>query len=293
MHVLLTGASGDIGRFVMRKLLADGCRVTALGRRPVDDPSVAFSGFDLADPVPNLPAADALVHCALLHEPGRFRGGEGSDPETFQSVNVDGSRRLFEAAGKAGCRQAVFLSSRAVYGDHRSGEILLETDEALPDSLYGEVKLAGERALQALCGGSFRGSVLRATGVYGVPPGKTGHKWSDLFETFRRGEAVPPRIGTEVHGDDLAGAVALMLRQDLKAGSPFGIFNVSDLLLDRHELLRLYSQTIGLDRALPVPVPVTVTGDGAPGVMAIDRLKTLGWSPGGPGRLQAFLRSQS
>jgi len=283
MHVLLTGANGTIGRFILARLLADGCSVTVLDRRDVDGFETGFHPFDLADRDLTLPGADALVHCALLHEPGRFRGGEGNMPERFWAVNVDGTARLFAAAKQAGCRQAVFLSSRAVYGDHRTGEILRETDETVPDSLYGEVKKAAEEALAALCDETFAGTALRSTGVYGLPPGLSRHKWSDLFDRFARGEAIAPRRGTEVHGEDLAAAVALSLR--LQKPEPFEIFNLSDLVLDRRALLTLLAEITGARGSLPQEA------GNRPGTMATEKIRALGWHPGGEDRLRVFLRS--
>lgn len=281
MRVLLTGGSGSVGRFILARLIEEGHAVTVLGRQPVDGFEAGFEPFDLADPRPELPEADALVHCALLHVPGRFRGGEGDDPETFRRANVEGTRHLFEAARKAGCRLVVFLSSRAVYGDHRSGEQLKETDVPRPDSLYGVVKLAGEQVLEELCATDFRGRVLRATGVYGRPPGLQDHKWSALFEDFSREEQIAPRRATEVHGDDLAAAVSLLLTND--APGPFEIFNVSDLVLERRELLELYAEVSGVTGKLPKEAV------DAPGVMATDKLRALDWSPGGMDRLRAFM----
>lgn len=283
MHVLLTGASGTVGRFVLARLLEEGRKVTVLGRKPVAGFEADLRPYDLADPDLHLPEADALVHCALMHEPGRFRGGEGDDPDRFRALNVGGTRALFLAARDAGCRQAVFLSSRAVYGDHRDSAVLKETDTPEPDTLYGEVKLAGEEALKALCGPGFRGTVLRATGIYGVPPGLAEHKWSGLFRDFSSGLPIAPRKGTEVHGYDLAAAVSLAL--NTLPEDPFEIYNVSDILIDRRELLRLYALEKGLDPALPE------TAETVPGEMSTDRLRSLGWSPGGWKKLKAFLRS--
>jgi nucleoside-diphosphate-sugar epimerase len=260
MHVLVTGGTGYVGRFIVEALQAAGHRPTLLGRRP---PAVPW---DLADPHPRLPPADALVHAALEHAPAAYRGGEGDDPARFRRLNLDGTRALFDAAGDM---RIVFLSSRAVYGDRRRGEMLRENDAPEPDSLYGEVKLAGEQALAG------RGVALRATGVYGGSP----HKWKGLFEAYLRGDAVPPRSATEVHGADVAAAVLLLL--DHRAT---GAFNLSDILLDRHDLLARVQALTGC----PHPPPPRADGP-PPGVMATDRLRALGWRPGGCDRLEAFL----
>src|SRR5690606_12121685 len=184
--------------------------------------------------------------------------------------NLDGTRALFDAA--AGM-PIVFLSSRAVYGDQRRGETLREDDEPAPDTLYGEVKLAAERAL------GQRGAALRATGVYGGQP----HKWEGLFAEWLAGNPVTPRIATEVHGRDLAAAVRLVLERDAR-----GVFNVSDLLLDRHDLLSRLGRLTGC-RHTPPPR----AAGRPPGIMATDRLHALGWEPGGEARLEEFLATEA
>ena len=256
MHVLVTGATGTVGRFVVPALAGAGHRVTTLGR-------AGDLRWSLDAPA-RLPHADALVHLALAHRPGAYRGGEGDDPAGFRRLNLDGTLRLFDAAGAA---RIVFLSSRAVYGDQRRGQTLRETDDATPDSLYGAVKLAAEQAL------GRRGASIRATGVYG------GDKWAPLIAAYRAGEPVAPRAATEIHGADLAAAVLLLLASDAT-----GAFNASDLLLDRHDLLARVQRLAGC----PHPPPPRAAGP-PPGVMACDRLAALGWRPGGWPRLDAFL----
>ncbi|HET9067044.1 MAG TPA: SDR family oxidoreductase [Amaricoccus sp.] len=256
MHVLLTGATGTVGRFLLPALTAAGHRVTTLGRSG-DIP------WTLGQPTP-LPQGDALIHAALAHTPGAYRGGEGDDPARFRALNLDGTLRLFDAARDA---RILFLSSRAVYGDHRRAELLHETDPATPSSLYGEIKLVAEQALGP------RGVSLRPTGIYG------GDKWTPLFAAYLRGDPIAPRIATEVHGDDLAAAVLLLLDRP-----ETGAFNVSDLLLDRHDLLaRVQALT-----ACPHPPPPVASGP-PPGRMATCRLRRLGWRPGGWPKLDAWL----
>ena len=214
---------------------------------------------------------NALVHAAFSHVPGRYRGGEGGDPEGFLRANLDGTLRLWEEA--QGLR-IVFLSSRAVYDGLAPGTVLTEDLALAPDSLYGQVKLQAEAALH-----SIGGTSLRATGVYGPAAPGQRHKWADLFESFARGEEVPPSCGTEVYGVDLAQAVALLL------DAPPGPYNCSDLLLDRRDLLERWSRVSGATGCLPP------RSNRLPNVMDCARLRGLGWDPGGEAALLAALQA--
>jgi nucleoside-diphosphate-sugar epimerase len=209
--------------------------------------------------------------------PGKFRGGEGDDPDTFRRLNVDGSLALFEAVRRAGVARAVFLSSRAVYGTQPAGAVLGEETEPHPDTLYGEVKLAVERGIATLADENFLPVSLRVTGIYGpAGPGRQ-HKWAALFADYESGEHITPRVGTEVHGDDMAAAVRLMLEGDTDAIRAAGsLFNVSDLLLDRRDLLAEYARLTGCNEPLPVRADAS-----AYNAMDCARLKALGWRPRG------------
>lgn len=289
MKVLVTGGTGYAGRFIVESLLSAGHAVTVMGRtrsgegffsKPVNflqgrlDPDFVspalFDGFD---------GFDGFVHAAFHHLPGKFRGGEGDDPETFRRLNVDGSRALFSAAKGAGVGRAVFLSSRAVYGTQPSGAVLTEETEPHPDTLYGEVKREVERALHNMAGDDFLPVSLRVTGIYGPAGPGRAHKWANLFADYEAGNKIASRVGTEVHGDDMAAAVQLMLEGDaaaIRAASPNLVFNVSDLLLDRHDLLAEYARLTG--RTRPLPDRADASGYNA---MECARLKSLGWSPRG------------
>jgi nucleoside-diphosphate-sugar epimerase len=284
MRVLVTGGTGAVGRFIVEALLDAGHVVTLLGRRPPPagllPAPTGFTPWSLGEAVA-LPAADALVHAAFDHLPGAFRGGEGDDPARFWHLNHDGSVALFEAAARAGIRRTVFLSSRAVYGDHRRGQILWESDAPQPDSFYGELKLATERALLGRADGG--GAAVRATGVYGNTARAPAHKWAPLIEDFLAGRPVAPRCATELHGADLADAVRRLLEAHGPQLGP-GIFNASDILLDRHDLLARVRAITGCANPLPDRAPPP-----PPGAMACSRLMALGWQPGGFARLERFL----
>lgn len=284
MKILVTGGTGYAGRFIVEALLAAGHAVSVSGRSKPEDnffsAPVEFLSGDL-DPDNASPAlfegCDAFVHAAFHHVAGKFRGGEGDDPQSFRRLNVDGSLALFAAAKKAGVARAVFLSSRAVYGTQPPGAVLAEETEPHPDTLYGEVKRAVEQGIAALANETFLPATMRVTGIYGpAGPGRR-HKWADLFADFEAGKDIAPRVGTEVHGDDMAAAIRLVLEGDTNTIRAAGsLFNVSDILLDRHDLLSDYARLTGCDGAVPERAEAS-----AYNAMECSRLKALGWRPRG------------
>jgi len=288
MTVLVTGGTGFVGRFVVEALLRQGRAVRVMGRTP--PPGGLFSGpvgfvQGSLDPDRDLSAAfdgvTQLVHAAFDHVPGRYRGGEGDDPKTFRRHNLDGSVALFEAAKRAGVGRTVFLSSRAVYGVQLPGADLAEDMEPHPDTLYGEVKLAAERALTAMSDDGFRGISLRVTGVYGLAAPGRPHKWSNLFDDYLAGRPVAPRRATEVHGDDVAAAVLAAL----DAPEPPPVLNVSDIVLDRHDLLAIVQAATGS------PHPLSPRSGEPVNAMDCALLRSLGWRPGGTELLEHTVRA--
>jgi nucleoside-diphosphate-sugar epimerase len=288
--VLVSGGTGFVGRFIVERLLREGHDVAVSGRMP---PSGTFftrpvhfirQELDLEADSGNLfDGADFFVHAAFDHVPGRYRGGEGDDAENFRSRNQRASIRLFGAARRAGVKRAVFLSSRAVYGSQTSGTTLDEKTPCRPDTLYGAVKLAVEQELRHLARPGFETVSLRITGVYGPAGAGRPHKWSGLIENYLAGRPVMPRVGTEVHGEDVAAAVALLLGQP-SWREP--VLNISDIVLDRRDLLAIVKQGTGSPHPLPEPADPGVLN-----LMATDRLRAMGWQPGGEWLLERFVIS--
>lgn len=288
--ILVTGGTGTVGRFIVEGLLTAGHDVMVAGRHaPALGLFTRDVGFRVAALSPDGPpaglfdGAEALVHAAFDHVPGRYRGGEGDDPEGFRARNLIGTQRLFEAARDAGLSRAVFLSSRAVYGRQPPGARLFETTVPDPDTLYGEVKLRGEAALSALCGPGFTGASLRVTGVYGLPGPGAAHKWSGLFADYLAGREIAPRAGTEVHGEDVAAAVGRLLEAPASALAG-QVYNVSDLVIDRRDILA----PLKAARQCPHPLPPAADAT-ALNVMDTSRLEALGWRPGGRAAFEAVI----
>ncbi|WBU59467.1 NAD-dependent epimerase/dehydratase family protein [Paracoccus albus] len=277
MRVAVTGGTGLVGRFIVNDLLREGHDVTVMTRRPpLPDffaKHAAHQFYDLDADVPDLKRLDAIVHAAFDHVPGRYRGGEGDDPEGFLRRNLDGSLRLFDAAAEAG-RRVVFISTRAVYGPQNG--MLTEDMVCRPDTLYGKAKLQAEKALLA---SGQQATVLRVTGVYGPPGPGQRHKWADLFDDFAAGKRIAPRVGTEVHGDCLAIAVGRGL------DGADGIYNVSDIVLDRRDLLEEWRAVTGIDGRLPDRADASAISR-----MSTEKLEKTGYWPGGIEWLRSALR---
>ena len=289
-RTIVSGGTGYVGRFVVERLIADGHEVAVLARKPPPESFFSrpvahlhLSLEDEADPAPLFSSADAFVHAAFDHVPGRYRGGEGDDAEGFRRRNQYGSMRLFEAARAAGVGRAVFFSSRAVYGTQPRGKALTEETRPHPDTLYGEVKRAVERQLAGLDDDGFVATSLRLTGVYGPAGAGRVCKWTPLIRDYLDGRPVAPHAGTEVHGDDVAAAVALVLSAP-PAAVRASVFNVSDLIVERSDLLAAVQRMTGCPHPLPAVADVSGLN-----VMDTTRLQSLGWTPGRLSALREYL----
>ncbi|MEM5474576.1 NAD(P)-dependent oxidoreductase [Hoeflea sp. AS60] len=279
MIALVTGGTGLVGRYIVEALLDAGYDVVTAGRTPPAEnlfpKTVEFRPIRL-DPNENhsdlFAGIDVFIHAAFQHLPGRYRGGEGDDPNHFRRSNLDGSIRLFETARDQGVQRVVFLSSRAVYDGVAPDTPLTENLDLQPTSLYGEIKLLGEHALASLNSPVFTTSSLRLTGVYGeLRP----NKWDSLFADFLAGREIPVRAGSEVHGRDVGLAVRLMLETEPdKIGGQ--AFNVSDLVADTNEILAPLHHHMSDAPALPPSADKAELAE-----METGKIRALGWQPGG------------
>jgi UDP-glucose 4-epimerase len=148
MRVVVTGASGNVGTSLLRSLSHEPAVDSVLGlcrRVPkASFPKTEWRAVDVANsPLrPHFQGADAVVHLAWLIQPAR-------DQALVRSVNVDGSARVFAAAGAAGVGTLVYASSVGAYGpgpkDRRVDESWPTT--GISTSFYSRHKAEVERLL--------------------------------------------------------------------------------------------------------------------------------------------------
>ena len=145
--VALTGATGFIGRHLLRELPKRGYRLRVLLRRPTEVPLESASAVigDLARPQ-NMSEALAGVD-AVIHSAGLAHAMSGLPEDDYRLLNTDATVHLAQAAQRAGVRRFVFLSSIRAQCGPVAERVLTEDMEPQPTDAYGRSKLAAEQGL--------------------------------------------------------------------------------------------------------------------------------------------------
>ena len=172
MNILITGASGFIGSFIVEEALRRGMDVWAAVRRTssrkyLTDPRINFIELNLDSQADLMEQMGSLRFDYVVHAAGATKCLHASD---FYRINTEGTRNLVIALQRLQmplCR-FVYISSLSVYGPVREQQPyseIKESDMPAPNTAYGRSKLESERFLDTLDG--FPCVTLRPTGVYG------------------------------------------------------------------------------------------------------------------------------
>lgn len=286
--IAITGATGFIGRHLLRELPKRGYRCRVLLRRPIEmqlDCASAVIG-DLSRPQ-NLSAAlegiDAVVHSA-----GAPPGVSGIPEADHRLLDVEGTRQLARAAQRARAKRFIFLSSIRAQCGPMTDDIITEKMTPAPTDTYGKSKLEAEQGLAEL---ELDWVALRPVLVYG--PGMKGN-FATLVNLARSPYPLPfgalKARRSLLSLDNLAEAVAsvlstqVALRRPLIVADPDAL-TVSDMVSAMRE---------GLGRRpgiITVPAPILKLAlkaagrgewyDRLAGPLVVDpaALRGIGWTP--------------
>lgn len=175
LSILVTGASGFVGRDLVGRLAAAGHRVRAAARRPADLsglPAEAVPLADLSAPVDWAPLLSGITH--VVHLAGLAHSTEDIPEATYRRVNAAAVAELAAAAPTAGVRRIVLVSSVRAQVGPAASSVLTERSAPAPTDAYGRSKLAAEEALaRSLAQGTTDWVALRPCVLYG--PGVKGN----------------------------------------------------------------------------------------------------------------------
>ncbi|NHC14143.1 NAD-dependent epimerase/dehydratase family protein [Motilibacter deserti] len=271
MRVAVTGATGNVGSALLRALRSaqPDWEVGGIARRPPEAPSAAtatdisWSSVDIAEPGSAdalgaaFAGADAVVHLAWAIQPNR-------DQAYLAQVNLDGTRRVIDAARAAGAAHLVVASSIGAYSPAPAKPVV---DESWPttgirSSHYSRHKAAVERMLDAYEGAGPVPVVARLRPGLVLQPGAGSEigryflgRLAPLARAARAALPVLPLpdgvVANVVHADDLADAIVRILQR--RAGGAFNI--AADEPIDPGTIARSLRA-----RRVPVPFPLLRAG---------------------------------
>jgi len=217
MKILITGASGFIGSFIVEESLRRGFETWAAVRKSssrqyLQDERIRLIDLNLSDKSQLVEQLRGLSFDYVVHAAGVTKC---LDKRDFHRINTEGTRHLCEALLelKMPLKRFVFVSSLSVFGAIREQmpyEEIRETDTPQPNTAYGRSKLEAERYLETT---SLPYVILRPTGVYGPRErdyfmmAKSIQQHSDFAVGFQRQDI------TFVYVSDVVQAVFLALEK--------------------------------------------------------------------------------
>ncbi|MDF2740323.1 MAG: NAD-dependent epimerase/dehydratase family protein [Actinomycetia bacterium] len=254
-RALITGATGFVGGLLLARLVADGRPVRALVRHLGDrerlpDPRVELAMGHLGDEESLVRAADG---CDVVYHVAGMNQLCLADPSPLYEVNVDGTRRMLDAARRAGVRRVVHTSSAATLGGDGT-TFLDETAGPPPEftSHYARSKFEGEQI--ALGYDAVEVVVVNPSSVQG--PGRTTGTAS-VFIGYLNGRLpfdLPARFGLCYTVDCVNGHLLAE-----RKGRPGQRYVLNTDTLTNSEAIDLIAVISGLaDRPRTLPLPVAM-----------------------------------
>ncbi|MBI2073396.1 MAG: NAD-dependent epimerase/dehydratase family protein [Gemmatimonadetes bacterium] len=250
----VTGATGFIGQYVLRRLLARNEPVRVLARRPDLFPAdvrrrlevVAGDVRDRDALARGVAGAHTVLHLAA------FARAWSPHPEDFTSVNVDAVRSLLELAAAENAVRLVHVSTILTLPPFRPAPVNGRSQLATP---YERSKREGESLVEAHAAAGHHAVIVHPTRVYGPGPLHDANGVTKAVALYLRGRlrvrlADGNVLGNYVHADDVAAGILLAAARG-RRGAHYVLGGENASFRD---LLELATRLTGIRRAV-VPLP--------------------------------------
>jgi len=260
--IAVTGATGFLGRYIVRVLLQRRSRVIGVVRNPDRVPELARQGVELrkadlrelARLAEGFAGAEAVVSNAALFSLSNMNW------ESHHGANVTGTRNVFEAAAQAGVRRMIQVSSVAVYQgrtravreDHLQHT---ETSRRWPWKVYRISKALSEQLAWRLAARhGIELTTVRPCGIYGA----FDPNFIPMYRRLVEGRVYIKLLGVQcplVYAGDVAEGIALCLERTVAIGKAYNL--TGDLESLRH-FVDAWPAAGGATGKVTMPLPLPV-----------------------------------
>lgn len=189
-RALIAGGGGLLGRHMLKRLTAAGWRAVAFTHAELDitDAGSVRRASEQVRP-------DLILNCAATADVDRCE----REPDWAYAVNERGARNLAEAARDGGA-EIVHVSTDYVFDGTKAG-FYTQADEPRPLSVYGQSKLAGERAARQACEQYY---IIRTSWLFGVGGKNFGSRVIEYARAGARLKGVTDQVSIPTYAADLA-----------------------------------------------------------------------------------------
>jgi dTDP-4-dehydrorhamnose reductase len=248
MKVLVTGANGFVGHYIVKELLASGYTVIATGkgesRLPFTGDKYVYQTMDFTDPfavhdVFEKYQPEIVIHAGAMGKP------DECEQQQWQAfiVNVEGTLTMLSNAEELKCF-FIYLSTDFVFSGNEGD--YSETDATSPVNYYGKTKEDAEEAVMEYEHGW---AIVRTVLVYGQPMTGRSNILTIVKDKLEKGEeykVVDDQLRTPTYVEDLARGLALIIDHRAK-----GIFHLSGKdRLTPYQMAQEAAIYLGLDKEL-------------------------------------------
>jgi farnesol dehydrogenase len=191
MNTLVTGATGFIGGRLVQQLLAEGETVHMLCRPGADASSFMSKDIRICrgDILDARTIESAMNGCDFVYHIAGYAKNWARDPRKYIEVNVDGLRRVLDAAMKTGVKRVAVTSTSVIFGPS-NGTPTIETTNRTKDFFtdYEYSKYLAEQAVREYVDNGLDVVILNPTRVFGPGLMNEGNSVAKMVELYLQGK---------------------------------------------------------------------------------------------------------